>query len=262
VNKQIILLLILAFFTLTLNTAFSDLGLDNEIEWEQRSKINWDDFDGEIGNFPKQYVGTHHPNAVATTHIKAFWTIKEVNSIICQFQVTAISATGVFEKNNSWVHENEKTNYLLEHEQGHFDVSEIAAQIFEQNMLYKIFTCPDERYSASKAHTIIRDIIENTQININMQRNYDVETDGGSNESMQKYWNLKIKNDLEQYYPWELDFLSDVVFVPKYTRIIHDTQIECTSGWQIMEKHSSGKLVCVTPAVALTLVERNWGRIL
>lgn len=258
---QIILILILGFFTLTLNYAFSDLGLDNEIEWEERSKINWEDFRGEIGTFPKRYVGTNDPNAVTTTHIEANWNIREVNSIVCQFQITAISATGVFEKNNSWVHENEKTDYLLEHEQGHFDISEIAAKIFEQAMLYKIFPCPSENYSASQANSIIRDIIENTQININMQRNYDIETNGGKIESIQKHWNLKIKTDLAGYSPFVFNFSSDNDFISKYTKIIYGKQVECISGWEIIEKYSGGKFVCVTPGVALILLERNWGRI-
>lgn len=258
-KEYLIFILFLGLFSITLNEAFSQL--ENEIEWEERSKINWEDFRGKVGSFPKHYVGNENPQAITTTHIKGNWNIQEVNSVICQFQVTAISITGVFETNNSWVYENKKTDYLLEHEQGHFDISEIAAQIFEQSLLYKILPCPDETYSSSRANLIIQNIIENTQININMQKDYDAETIGGENKSMQQHWNLKIKTQLEEYSPLNLDFSSDADFISSYTRIIHDKQIECTSGWQIMEKYSDGKLVCVTPAVGQVLIERNWGRI-
>ena len=113
---QIILILFICLFAISLNEAFSQL--ENEIEWEERSKINWEDFRGKVGSVPKQYVGNDNPEAITTTHIKGNWNIQEVNSVICQFQVTAISVTGIFEKNNSWVYENEKTDYLLEHEHG------------------------------------------------------------------------------------------------------------------------------------------------
>ena len=259
-KKQIILIIILGIFTFATNNAFSHLGAENEIEWEQRSKINWEDFLGETGIIPKDFVGRYSPVAFVETHINAFWDTQEVNSVICQFQVTKINATGVFEINNSWAYEDERTDYVLKHEQGHFDISEIAAQIFELDMRYKIFECQEENYSKGKASSIILDILKDTKINTNMQNDYDIETDGGGIESMQKKWDSKIKLELGSYSRKNIVLTSETI--PKRTVGNSFDKIECNEGWEVVEKNSNKKLYCITPAVAEKLEDRNWGKII
>lgn len=166
------------FFLLQLSVVGQNNKLET-IKWSSH-KLGWENFKGNPTPEQEQYV------ASSRTGVTFSWkyTTKET-SIDLIFEVVAN-----FYPENSWVISSEKTPALLAHEQLHFDISELHAR-----KLLKAFN------SYIPMRNIRRDlngIYKKTELErIQMQRQYDLETNHGLNEKAQEKWQVKISKELE-----------------------------------------------------------------
>lgn len=149
------------------------------IPWEFDKRLIWDDF------LCQPRMGT---DAVASTS----------TSLGISYQLTdgelKYHITCYFNKGKSWG--LMKTDYILAHEQGHFDITEIFARRLNESL---------QNYHFNK-RTFKRDIGQMYQAIVDQkeeyQRNYDAETDHSRNRKVQYDWLEKIDQLLAETQPY------------------------------------------------------------
>lgn len=91
-----------------------------------------------------------------------------------------------FNKNKSWVKQDKASDYALNHEQHHFDVSYIATVRFFERLKTAKFTFANYNDLLNNIYQ------ESTNELENLQNDYDGQTKNGRLEHVQKQWNGKI----------------------------------------------------------------------
>ena len=146
-----------------------------EIPWLAERRLTWEDY---------QCDPVRNTDAVASTSTSLGISYQVINS-----QLTYHITCG-FSKVKSWG--LVKTNYILAHEQGHFDITEIFAR-----KLYEAL----QKYTFNR-RTFRRDINEIYQSVVrqkeDFQEMYDGETDHSRNRKIQNEWLDRIDDLLNQ----------------------------------------------------------------
>jgi len=152
---------------------------DDHIKWNENRKLTWDDFKAE----PLKMGSTV---AITSTHLGfsySFANGKITYKIDCWF-----------DKRKSWG--LVKNDWILKHEQGHFDIAEIFAR-----QLYK--SVSEYQYSKTTFQTdlnaIYKSVVERKE---KYQQQYDAETDHSRNKTKQEEWLKKIETDLKENKSW------------------------------------------------------------
>lgn len=113
---------------LTLLTAgFALPVLSAELAWDAARPLRWADFRAQV---PRN---TDEVN-VAATAASLGWTYAyefERSADGCLYRITDVKATATFHPEDSWVKPGFDTADVLEHEQGHFNITEIYKRAFE-----------------------------------------------------------------------------------------------------------------------------------
>ena len=160
-------LLLLAPFLLNSNQSANDL-----IEWNESRKLSWSDFTGQ--------PDASSPNAALTS-----------SSINVEFGYDRTTLTYSikcrFNKMRSWG--KIKTDYILAHEQGHFDIAEIFAR--KLNKALKAY-----KFNSSTVGKDVNAIYDGV---IKEQQAYDHETDHSRNPVKQQEWVRKIAEELKTF---------------------------------------------------------------
>jgi hypothetical protein len=102
-----------------------------------------------------------------------------------------ISVYCYFNKNNSWVKSGRTTDYILNHEQQHFDISFIAATVFVEKL---------KAASLTKANynTVLPALYKECCSLMNkLQDEYDGQTKNGQLQEMQAKWNTYLKDKIK-----------------------------------------------------------------
>ena len=95
-----------------------------------------------------------------------------------------------FSMADSWVKEGRKTPYILNHEQHHFDIANINAMLFIQNL-------KTAKYNMNDYAKVIEKIYYQAQADLQtMQNAYDSETKNSQLQDVQELWNKKIDAQL------------------------------------------------------------------
>lgn len=153
--------------------------------WAENRKLSWQDFQGSPPtssqfaastatgiNFEYSY-STHNNNV-------------EVEYIVESFFLRA----------KSWYIPNKINKHILNHEQTHFDISELHARILRKRLSTKRFT------------TNIKIEIETLYIEAEEQRKamqlqFDLETNHSQNLEKEIQWEKRIAKKLQEYEPWK-----------------------------------------------------------
>ncbi len=98
-----------------------------------------------------------------------------------------------FSKPKSWVKPNRKNEYILKHEQNHFDITYIAANIFVQKLREQVITPANINQIIPKIYRECCDIMSK------MQDDYDDETNHGQTDREQYRWDALIEKRLAVY---------------------------------------------------------------
>lgn len=159
--------------------AISQANGEELIDWKGSKKLTWTDYKGEP-------VAESDAAAATTTYLGIEYHIDEKGftyKIQCRFS-----------KTKSWG--RSKTSYILEHEQGHFDIAEIFARKLNKSM-------GEYKFNKNTFRTDLKAIYDSVALaKENYQNQYDVETDHSRKKEQQEAWNSKIKQlltDLEKY---------------------------------------------------------------
>ena len=89
----------------------------------------------------------------------------------------------------SWVRQGYADQYTLQHEQTHFNLTEMCARELQTEL--------NRMKLKSKISALIQTTLTKWQVKLEvLQNQYDFETMGGNNRLAQNIWNEKIKTDL------------------------------------------------------------------
>ena len=164
--------LILAAFVCS--SSYVHQGNDELIQWNSSRRLSWNDF--------KAIPPKNAPNAALTS-----------SGIFIKFSfdghTLSYEISCNFDKNSSWG--RVKNDYILSHEQGHFDIAEIYARKLNQALkAYRL----RENSIGKDVNAIYQRITQELQ---QTQNQYDNETDYSRNFSQQKIWLKKIERELD-----------------------------------------------------------------
>ena len=168
---------LLPFLLLSLSLVSFGQGNEEElINWNDEKKLTWAD-----------YKGNAKPGTDAAASTATYLGIEyNFNSQGFGYKITCS-----FSKTKSWgLH---KTDYILAHEQGHFDIAEIFARKLNLKMsAYK--------FNKNSFKTDLKKIYETiTSEKEEMQNSYDSETNHSIHKEKQKEWLKKIQKMLAEY---------------------------------------------------------------
>lgn len=146
------------------------------LDWSPSRRLTWSDYKGT----PDPQSGAA---ATTTSYLGIQYDFKNNSvtyKIICQFS-----------KNKSWgLH---KTDHILGHEQGHFDITEIFARKLNKETGEYHFNKNTYQKDLQKIYEDLMDEKEK------FQNQYDNETDFSRNKDKQAEWLKKIKKMLNDY---------------------------------------------------------------
>jgi predicted secreted Zn-dependent protease len=158
------------------NASFAQRKEDDLIKWNATQKLSWSDY--------KASPNTESDAAASTT---TYLGIEyKISSSNFKFKIES-----TFSKKHSWgLH---KTEYILAHEQGHFDIAEIFARKLNKEMKAYQFKKQTYQKDLDKIYNDILDAKEE------MQNSYDEETNHSINKEKQKQWFSRIALLLKEY---------------------------------------------------------------
>ena len=153
------------------------------IFWSDSYKLKWKDFQ-------KKERGDLNFWAYSSVQLLFNYKLNNKNKLK-EFEVAS-----VFIKSKSWF--SDTSSYILQHEQGHFDIGEIHAR-----MLKKYLQITQSQNSTLNHHVLNLLFKEYTDELTEMQNLYDLETEHSNNYDEQEKWNLKIKALLLELQPYK-----------------------------------------------------------
>src|SRR6266498_95902 len=162
----------IVFFILPLLSNAQD---EQFIEWSASKRLTWDD-----------YLAKPAPlsDAAAITNT-ALGIEYHIKNNVLSYKISCR-----FSKTRSWG--KYKTDYILQHEQGHFDITEIFARRLAKELREYKFNLRKYQDDLGKIYKKLMDGKED------YQNKYDKETDYSRNKEKQSEWLKKIADELEE----------------------------------------------------------------
>lgn len=145
--------------------------------------LTWNDFDGKPDKSSPFKAQTNY-NVDWKVDIPAI----KGDTVECTFIVTL-----AFEK-KSWVKKDSKTDYILNHEQRHYDIGRLWAAELCSRLRSTVFLKKDYR---AVMHSIWNELNNKYRL---MQVQYDKETNHSIITAAQEKWNSIIDKELAVYY--------------------------------------------------------------
>jgi hypothetical protein len=182
--------LILLFFSLSgfsqkvilnvsMENRISDPGNDT-IYYSPNQPLSWSDFKG-VPDY-------NNPGGAITASGFAYYANMNLTGKDIHLNMTVYT---FFSKKNSWKKPNINSDYHLQHEQHHFDITRISAEKFYRDLLKANFTV--NNYNKLLSFLFRKAFDENTTL----QQKYDSETRHSINTREQFKWNSKIIREVK-----------------------------------------------------------------
>jgi hypothetical protein len=149
------------------------------IPWVVRRNLNWEDF---------QCAPKRNTDAVASTSTSLGLSY-QVSHGELNYEITCN-----FSKLKSWG--LVQNDYILAHEQGHFDITELFARKLHESLSKYQF---NKRTYRDDINRIYQDVVAQKE---EMQQAYDGETDHSRKRRIQSEWHEAIEKMLEQSAPY------------------------------------------------------------
>lgn len=154
----------------------------NVIFWDDEVRLGW-------GDFRKNYRSRNNYHASSATGIYSFWN--------CDSNRFSFVVGAFFDKNESWVmswvqFDRRRKGFLLNHEQTHFDLTEVYARKIRREFARLQQPC---RKSDDELNAIVNRYLEQFQ---EEEKRYDAETQHGIDERKQYDWDRKVYEQLDE----------------------------------------------------------------
>jgi hypothetical protein len=154
--------------------------IEPEIAWTPDYKLQWSDFQGPPNS---------DSDAAATTAsgITFGYRMSETDGQITQFTA---DVTAHFYPEKSWYKPDEVSNHILEHEQLHFDITELHTRKLRQQI--------SELQVSNSVNIALDSLHKNILLELKiMQNTYDAACDYSRNKEEQDVWQQKISSQLQ-----------------------------------------------------------------
>jgi Bacterial protein of unknown function (DUF922) len=166
------------------------------VTWTEKPKLNAKDviyYNANKKLIWANFLGTAPPpSSVAAVTSSGFGynaSMKSTNGV----GTISIAVYCYFSKPKSWVRVKNKTAYILEHEQHHFDASYLAAVSFMQKVKAANIT-------TENMNEVIGKIYKEVSAAMNkMQDDYDNETNNGLKKDKQAEWNIFFNEKMKTF---------------------------------------------------------------
>lgn len=152
---------------------------EETISWSESRKLNWADFKGEV-----------NPNsdavALTASGITFGFSVSTSGSRIVNYSTTVEAH---FYPNKSWYDKERADDYILGHEQLHFDITELYTRLFRQR-LSQLRINQNIRKQMKAIHEAINAELDETQ------KRYDEQSSHSINTEVQLQWQQLIAEEL------------------------------------------------------------------
>lgn len=168
-SKRLVIILSFVFCIIYHKSTAQDM-----IIWSENKKVEWQDFKATPDQKSKH-------SASINTGVKYTWKTKYSNGK----QILSYEVFAYMIPSKSWVKSGKENDYILSHEQLHFDITELYARKIKKSF--------DEYTLKSSIKKDLKAIYDSLmQQRYNMQKQYDKETNHSIDTTNQKKWQLKI----------------------------------------------------------------------
>jgi len=152
---------------------------DETISWNDSRKLKWEDFKGNPNS---------QSDAVALTAsgITFGYSVKTSGKRVIDYSTTVKAH---FYPKKSWYLSEKADNHILAHEQLHFDITELYARKFRQQ-LERLVVNQNIKIQMNQIHVAINEALDKTQ------KTYDEQTNHSIIVEAQSYWENYIKEEL------------------------------------------------------------------
>jgi hypothetical protein len=172
------------------------------IQWHADRPLQWDDFSGPIDPYSP-------PETVAMTAASLRWSYEyriERDNDLCAYRISKVTSDAVFSPGDSWVKPGYKNTAVLNHEQGHFDLTQIFKRILDQRATALIDirnSCEGNtigevsKFTKRDAAQRVQALFDSVwQEYLAAQAAYDEQTQHGIAIEPQKLWTERIQSGL------------------------------------------------------------------
>ncbi len=158
--------------------ALEEPKVDRVLHWSSYEKLNWQDFQGKP-----------HPKY---PHIAALTYSSIVYKYHCENDRLKIDVEANFRINDSWVRPEAMTQYYLDHEQLHFDITELYARKFREAVSNRAFTCDQ----VDDFEVLANSVLDEWR---HLENKYDLETHFSHDAEMQRDWYTFVHDQMMDY---------------------------------------------------------------
>lgn len=156
----------------------------NEILWSVDRPLTWADFKGPVNKTNK-----HQAAMIATGVFMELESNDDNDSLIVVVKAIAY-------KRDSWKDKSAVSDYLLNHEQLHFNITELYARMLRKEI-------GNLSLFGNKLINEINKLYKNNMKKLRIRQNlYDSETNHSLDQEQQSHWNQMISDELECYKTW------------------------------------------------------------
>ncbi|GAB4259870.1 MAG: hypothetical protein Kow0079_16880 [Vicingaceae bacterium] len=175
ITKKTLLNLILCILGISFSSFYNQT--ETEIEWNENRKLTFEDFKGKVPT-GKDNISAETASGISISKVQ--WNGNYGKIII----------KSIFDTKESWIRKN-TSEFVLKHEQGHFDITEIYARKIRKKLYYK-------KFKRSNFTKYFNNIYNKNETEKNAyQLLYDRETNLSRNYQKQKEWDKKIEKELK-----------------------------------------------------------------
>lgn len=161
-------------------------GVDNEkMQWSESRPLNWSDFQGQPDGAADYVASTN-------SGISLSYSIGNKNGT-WRFDYNVNSN---FYPKQSWYRPEAASEYILKHEQTHFDISELHARKLRKK-LSELTVTSEVKSEADKLYS------ESEQLRRAMQQDYDNDSDHSKIKAAEFEWREYVASELKKYDHWK-----------------------------------------------------------
>ncbi|HXU27664.1 MAG TPA: DUF922 domain-containing protein [Bacteroidia bacterium] len=167
-------------YALVIVSLFAFTGDDKKdlILWSSAYKLQWQDFKG---------------NVQGGSTLKAMtWSTIELETKKIDANGIVLNISASFIKNQSWRQKNFSDDFVLKHEQTHFDITEVYARKLRKKLSETKFS--STKQAQQQIQSIYNELFRESS---GEQKKYDAETKHSINKEEQEKWNKNIENELQ-----------------------------------------------------------------
>ncbi len=180
------------------------VGRSGDIEWAADARLQWEDFQGPVD-------ASASAERVAMTAASLSWGYTyglERGGGRCDYRITSVDVRAIFNRQDSWIRPGHETQRVLEHEQGHFDITQLfklKLETLASELVGVRRTCEGNtvaaasQYAERDAARAVSDVADRIwSEHVAAQETYDDQTRHGTVSDAQREWLEAIRRGVNE----------------------------------------------------------------